>query len=282
MSDSPDTTPCTPADTATDLYTGGYSAHLLQGFARRSAAREAAFFLPHLRAGMKLLDCGCGPGALSVDLAQVVAPGDVVGIDIEESQFELARQRAAERGVGNVMFQRASLYELPFPNASFDAVFAHAVLYHLREPVRALAEIRRVLKHGGVVGVRDADSGGDFWHPVNPDLERTLALSADVMRHHGGNPCFGRLQRAALREAGFGSILVSASYDYYGNDGQAPRFADYWADHFLVEHRALVLKEGWTPADELDAMRAAVREWGRHSDAFFARCRCEAVGFNPP
>lgn len=266
---------------APDHYTGGYSAQLLEGFGRRTAAREAAFLLPHLRPGMTVLDCGCGPGALTVDLAEAVAPGAVTGIDIEETQFARARQRASECGATNVTFQCANLYDLPFDDAAFDAVFAHAVLYHLHEPNRALAEIRRVLKPGGVAGLRDADSGGDFWHPTSAEFERALALAARVMRHRGGNPHFGRVQRAALRAAGFQYIQVSASYDYYGNDAQASRFATYWADHFLVEHRELILGAGWSTGEELDALCAVVKAWATHPDAFFARCRCEAVGRKP-
>ena len=49
---------------------------------RRTAARSAAFLLPHLRPGMRLLDFGCGPGSITVGLAGVVAPGEVVGVDI--------------------------------------------------------------------------------------------------------------------------------------------------------------------------------------------------------
>jgi ubiquinone/menaquinone biosynthesis C-methylase UbiE len=50
---------------------------------RRTAAREGAFFLPHLRPGMRVLDCGCGPGSITVGLAAAVAPGQAVGIDLE-------------------------------------------------------------------------------------------------------------------------------------------------------------------------------------------------------
>ena len=52
-------------------------------FARRSG-QVATFLAPHLRAGMRLLDCGCGPGSITVDLAQAVAPGDAIGIDLRE------------------------------------------------------------------------------------------------------------------------------------------------------------------------------------------------------
>jgi ubiquinone/menaquinone biosynthesis C-methylase UbiE len=72
--------------------------------AGRSVEVNAGFLLPHLRAGMHVLDCGCGPGSITLGLAVAVAPGEVVGIDIEPSQIDLARTRAEQQGCSNVRF----------------------------------------------------------------------------------------------------------------------------------------------------------------------------------
>jgi ubiquinone/menaquinone biosynthesis C-methylase UbiE len=90
-------------------------------------------------------------------VAALVAPGEVVGVDREPGQVDLARRRAGERGLVNARFAAGSLYALPFPDAAFDAAYAHTVLQHVREPLRALREIRRVLKPGGLLGLRDDD-----------------------------------------------------------------------------------------------------------------------------
>jgi len=110
-------------------------------FAERTASRNAAFFLPYLRPGMQVLDVGCGPGSIAVGLGEAVAPGNVVGIDLQPTQIEQAHVLAAKRAVSNVRFEVADAYRLPFPDHSFDAAFAHALLNHLREPVRALVEM---------------------------------------------------------------------------------------------------------------------------------------------
>src|SRR5262245_3152668 len=96
-------------------------------FARRTG-RVAAFLAPHLRAGMRLLDCGCGPGSITVDLAQAVAPGEVIGIDLRGDALAQGRALARERKIANVTFQTASVYQLPYPDSSFDAAFACPVL----------------------------------------------------------------------------------------------------------------------------------------------------------
>src|SRR5688572_8059537 len=71
--------------------------------AARTVTRDAAFLLPYLHPGMELLDAGCGPGSITVGLAEVVAPGGVVGVDLQAAQVEQARTLAAERGVTNVL-----------------------------------------------------------------------------------------------------------------------------------------------------------------------------------
>lgn len=103
----------------------------------RTAAVWVPFFLPHLRPGMSLLDCGCSVGSITLDLAERVAPGQVVGIDLNESRLATARAEAERRGLGNVRFESASIYDLPFPDASFDAALAHTLLFHLNDPARA-------------------------------------------------------------------------------------------------------------------------------------------------
>src|SRR3982751_2453408 len=110
--------------------------------AGRTATQRGGFFLQHLRPGMRLLDCGCGPGSITLGLAEAVAPGEVVGLDIAPVQIERARALAAEERVSNARFEVGEVYALPFPDASFDAVHANALLCHLGDPVRALREFR--------------------------------------------------------------------------------------------------------------------------------------------
>ena len=88
-----------------ESYSYGYGSSTTQLFSRRNADREAAFFLPHVKSGISLLDCGCGPGSITIDLAQAVAPGPVIGIDIGEDQLEGARKLAEDRAVSNIEFQ---------------------------------------------------------------------------------------------------------------------------------------------------------------------------------
>ncbi len=132
-------------------YSPGYSDAVVAFMRRRTAATHAAFFTPLLLAGMKVLDCGCGPGSITLDLARLVNPGQVIGVDQQSQQYGPAIQKAAEDALP-VSFGEADVYKLPFEGETFDAVFAHGLFSHLKEPERALFEIGRVLKRGGLVG----------------------------------------------------------------------------------------------------------------------------------
>ncbi len=109
-------------------YTMGYGPAAIALMGARSAQSHASFFIPHLKSGMKLLDCGCGPGTVTLGFAEIVAPGSAVGTDIEASQMALATENAAKRNIANARFEVANIYELPFEDSSFDAVFMSALI----------------------------------------------------------------------------------------------------------------------------------------------------------
>ncbi len=71
-----------------------------QRHTQRTAEVHAHFFLPYLRPGMNLVDCGCGTGSITVGLAEAVSPGEVIGFEISASDVDLARERAKEGGTG--------------------------------------------------------------------------------------------------------------------------------------------------------------------------------------
>ncbi len=245
---------------------------------KRAASQEAAFLLPHLRAGMHVLDAGCGPGSITLGLAAAVAPGEVVGIDVQSSQVEKARALAAQRGVTNVRFEVANVYELQFPDGSFDAAFANTVLMHLREPVRALAELRRVLRPGGIAGVRDPDSGGDIIAPDTPLLQQWFSLLDRVLRHNGGNPHIGRYHRRLLLEAGFVRAEASASVRSRGSLEETRQSAVYLKAQLSGRSRT-ALAEGWIDQATVDAIVTEIDAWAERSDAFQAGTRCHALGW---
>src|SRR5688500_8965794 len=107
--------------------------HHTRRLGRRTAAVAAAFLLPHLQSGMRVLDCGCGPGSITLGLAKVVAPGEVVGVDPRDSRLDMARAAAIAEGIGNARFEEGAIHALPFADGTFDAALVHAVMEHITE-----------------------------------------------------------------------------------------------------------------------------------------------------
>jgi SAM-dependent methyltransferase len=246
--------------------------------ATRTAVREAAFFLPHLRPGMRLLDIGCGPGSITLGLAAVVAPGEVVGIDLRPEAVEQARALAAERRVSNVRFEVASVYAQPFADPAFDAVFAHAVLMHLAEPVRALAEVRRVLRPGGIVGLSDLDIDAQFIYPPPVLWPEYTAVREQVRRHSGGDPTVARRHRHILLEAGFARAEAGATAETAGSLERTRWYAGF-VRAMMPGIARIALAEGWADQATLDAMQAGVDAWAERPDAFIVNVWCETIGW---
>ncbi len=246
--------------------------------AKRMVSQEAAFLLPHLRAGMHVLDAGCGPGSITLGLAAAVAPGEVVGIDAQPSLVEQARALAVQRSVTNVRFEVANVYDLPFPDGSFDTAFANTVLQHLREPVRALAELRRVLRPGGIAGIRDLDNGGFLIAPDTPLLQQWFSLTERVRQHNGVNLGIGRHHRRLLLEAGFVRAEASASVHSEGSLEETRHFAVFLKGQ-LPRLAKTALAEGWIDQATVDAIAAEIDAWAERPDAFHAGTRCETLGW---
>lgn len=280
MTDHSTSIPAEVTSRRADVYTIGYSERLRNLMARRTASACASFLLPHLRPGMALLDCGCGPGSITLDLAEAVAPGAVIGIDREPTQIAAARELAAERGLTNVSFEVADLNDLPFANSTFDAVFSHAVLVYLRQPLNALRSIRRILKPDGLVGLADPDFGARIWSPSTHLFEQFQSLFSRVLEYNGASLYYARNQRQLLLEAGFAR---SESYTFsltFGNAEATKISAASWEECARSQaFREVAIGQGWIDEASLEDMCAELRTWGDRPDAFNALLSCASLGW---
>lgn len=266
-----------------DTYSLGYDAAAAEFFGQRTAAHHAAFFLPHLRPGMRLLDGGCGAGTITLGLAELVVPGEVVGMDIETSQVDLACHAAKKAGFSNVRFEAATLYLIPFPDATFDAVFLHGVLEHLSDPVKALHEVWRVLKPGGVLGSRHADFSGFLLEPNSPPLDQFVPLFEALMHHNGADPHAGRHQLRWLIEAGFADITMSASYDCWTGTIHHKRTAARFLQSLLSDSTFAqqLVQRGMADCGQLVELRQAFTSWENDPTSFAAEAWTEAIATKP-
>lgn len=267
------------ASSNNEFYVTGYGQAAHDYMAARSATGDVAFLVPHLRPGMRLLDCGCGPGTITVGLAEIVAPGQVVGVDREPSQVDWARELATTRQVTNVEFEVADLFRLPFPDASFDVVVANAVLMHVGDRLAALQEFRRVLLPGGIVAVRDLKTDHQILEPSTPLLREFLDLLDRARRHNGIPPSAPHRYRALLRDAGFVDVAVSASCVSYSTSESLQRIAAFHLGQARGEaFQRTALQQGWADQERLDAICAEFEAWAHHPDAFRVELWCAGLG----
>ncbi|HRW10939.1 MAG TPA: methyltransferase domain-containing protein [Caldilineaceae bacterium] len=262
-------------------YLHGYdSALTTRWHAGRSAEKQGRFLLPYLQPGMTLLDCGCGSGSITLGLAKIVAPGQVIGVDLSTVEIDRARLSADQQKVTTVRFATGDLYHLDYVDASFDALFCHNVLEHLDDPLAALREMQRVLTPGGVIGVRDTDMGGILLHPPDPSLLEWFALYEADWCSVRGDSRFGRRLPGMLRQAGFGTVKPMASYDIFGDRQGVALTAEVASSRCHdADYRQRLANRGLATPARLAELADAWLAWAEHPDAFFAVAHGEAVGW---
>ena len=253
-------------------YTLGHHESVLRSHRWRTAENSAAYLLPHLSPGLQVLDVGCGPGTITADLARLVGPdGGVLGVDRSADVIAIARAESSDVGTGNVSYAIGDVMALDAPDAAYDVVHAHQVLQHLRDPVAALRELRRVTRPGGLIAIREADYGGMTWHPASTDLEGWLSLYRATARHNGTELDAGRRLLMWAQQAGLRDVTPSASVWCFATPADRRWWGGLQADRIL---RSAIADQAVAAslADQaaLQRMAAAWRRWMEAEDAWFS------------
>jgi SAM-dependent methyltransferase len=275
----------------TDTYTHGHGAAVLSNHATRTTADSLSVVLPHLSATSRVLDVGCGPGSITLDLASMIAglggaASQVTGVENTPEPLREARAAAASRGIG-ARFVPGDAYHLPFRSGEFDVVVAHQVLQHLTDPVAALTEMLRVAAPGGLVAVRDADYAGMFFHPAPAGLLEWQSRYRSVARGNGAQPDAARRLVDWALAAGCtpDQLSFSCSTWVYAHAttavaGDAAWLAGSWirrtGGERYRDQLAAILADGGGDGDGRAAAEAAVRritegwmEWAEDPSATF-------------
>lgn len=260
----------------------GYSKKVVKIFSQRSAARQAAFLVPYLKPTMKLLDCGCGPGSITIDFAHIIHQGEALGVDIEEFQLNIARELAEQRQCKNVSFLKSDISSLPFPDHTFDVAHVNGVLCQIKNPKTALAELKRVVKPGGFIAVREPDCATYLVYPDNPLILEAMSLAIKALISIGGDFAIGRKLKKIFSEENFAFIEASASCDTYGGTGMTIEDActamiNDWKEAPWGKY---VLEKNWASHERIDEFCQAFEALSHDPGAFINLTWYEVIAMN--
>ncbi|KAF2719290.1 S-adenosyl-L-methionine-dependent methyltransferase [Polychaeton citri CBS 116435] len=201
-----------PAETQHPTYAFGFKPEpsTIDSHSTRTAAVNCQYMLPALKAKvtktptLKLLDVGCGPGSITLDLSTYIPRGQVVGLDFSETVLDVARAECRERGVLNTRFVQGDVYHLPFADGEFDVVNTHQVVCHLARNVEGIRELIRVTKpNGGILCMREGilpsiSIGGQD----GALLKEAMGVVSDTVHAEGADRSCGLHLKAYALEAG--------------------------------------------------------------------------------
>lgn len=258
-------------------YSFGYEEGMLDYQSYR-ALKTLGFVLPYLKPDMAVLECGSGHGVATFEIAKKLSSGNVIGIDIHKDLVDTNNKKAQESHIENIKFETANLLELPYPENSFDLVYMQAVLVHIARPASALTEARRVLKHQGLVLVREPMMDRAIFSPENPLFEESFELIERTIKSYGGDPSIGRKLWPLLHDAGFGDILMSSSWEQPESLEEWPDFYEGWVKAMEGDVAKIVLGNAWADEKQIAQISKAWIDFGKNKNGYVASPWGEAVG----
>ncbi|MYC29515.1 MAG: methyltransferase domain-containing protein [Chloroflexi bacterium] len=267
---------------STPDYTMGFSDEFMEIYRRYTAETSAAYLLPHLRPGLRVLDFGCGPGAISVGLAKAVDPGELHGVDMEESQIDLARRVAKTAAQANAFFHVGDVTALDFEDNSFDLAHCHNVLMHVPDTRAVLDEVKRVLKPGGLLACREMISASSFTHPDYGVIRKAWDMFEDLLMADDAHPQMGKDMKGHLMEAGFENLRMTASFDIYSTPKDRDFIYGLALQWFLSpEITEAAIKYGASSQELCDEIATAYMRWKEEPGAFCAVAFGEVIANKP-
>lgn len=268
----------TPTTSSPHAYSHGHHASVLASHGVRTAEDSCAYFLDRLRPGDRVLDIGCGPGSITLDLARRVGPeGSVVGIDAAAPAVDAARAAARERGDVRTRFEVADAHDPSVELDAFDVVHAHQVLQHVTDPVGLLRRMAALCRPGGLVVARDADYGAMTWYPPAPGLDAWRSAYSAAARTLGHQPDAGRRLRQWANAAGLSVVWAGSSTWTYATEAATDWWGRTQARRVRESQFAQEASRVGCSAEEIEAMAAGWEDWAADPDAWFAMVHGEII-----
>jgi SAM-dependent methyltransferase len=258
----------------------GVTPELQRDYSLRSAEKQAAFILPYLKTGMKIIDVGCGPGTITTGLAKAVYPGEVKGIDHDSTNIEKAKKTALENDIQNISYMKGDALSIPFDDETFDGAFENNLFTHLSEQsIECAREIFRVLKTGSFFGARDADADSVVWGNISEPIKELDRLFKKWHNSRGSDITTGKNLPSILHKAGFENCIASVSADTKGTPEAVHSHAEITVSLIEGPFGEAVLKNKWADKNTLEKIKGTIKKWGDNPDSFFSNVHVEVIGW---
>ncbi|TDZ27844.1 putative methyltransferase [Colletotrichum spinosum] len=284
--------------TTTNTYRMGYSDAIIKFMDARGADTEAFPLLPLLQPTYKLLDLGCGPGSITVGFLPRVAA--VTAVDVSGVSIDMTRRRINElekagtlssADAAKIKYLQADILSgLPFESGSFDVVYASQVFVHLTGPgqaAEAMAEVRRILKPGGILATRDAAEALYYprhltlWDIWGSKMNRAL-LGHDAQYVADGRPGGPDMMPKLYREAGFDmnktKVVSGLPWVFSGREGR-----EWCVNNWTAKMDDASLLDKWTAAgvtrEDKQVAKDALAGWLDNDDGYMMVTHCDIIGW---
>jgi len=161
---------------------------------------------------LKVMDLACGLGITTCELAKKINTGKVIGVDNNKTLLEYAKQYQQMEQIDHIEFLQADVYDLAFPEATFDLVFCQLLLLFLSDVNKAVSQVYRILKPGGTFCVVDVDKQLAFSYPESEELNLIHERIRSDLTARGFDLSIGPKLGSYLHHAGFTQVKLSAEF----------------------------------------------------------------------
>ena len=245
----------------------------------RTIENCCAFMEAEIKQSYSILDIGCGPGTITSGFAKMAPHAAVTGIDIHDSQIQLAKKYAQAESYQNLAFQQGSIFELPFPDNSFDLVFVQTVFVHIPDHPKALAEIKRVLKPNGIFANREIINSYVIITPYSQLLEKTKTIFHNGIIAMGGRPDAGLFMGESIMEAGFRDLKQSMKWER-SPEGDTEHFLNITSPILHGELGLQAIRNGWITEEEIRELEVLCTELPTLPNAMWGVPFVESIAIN--
>jgi ubiquinone/menaquinone biosynthesis C-methylase UbiE len=243
---------------------------------------EKEFEIVGLKPGIKVLDAGCGTGAVTRRMAAKVSPGEVHGIDIDSLFISEAKKLATNEGIKNIGFELSDVDDLKHDDGTFDVSYCRLVLMHVKNPVKTVTELKRVTKKGGIVAVSDNDDGGVITYPEMPKMMDMWAKYGRSAKTRGEDRYIGRQLFSIFSQVGLSPITIYPLPIHATQ--QTPEMLKMLVSvpvQIVEQCKETMMKEGLVTAEHYEEAMKEVRAFLSHQGAFAMGLTFLAVGKVP-